>query len=453
MFRIRRCTVIAVLVALLSYASAVAQPVAPELNSRPGAAFTLYLNFTGFQYTGNWGGQTPGTTPAYNNQTGSSFTAVEQAAIKNIWARVAETFTMFNINVTTVDPAAAAGHTSYLARQHYYDTTARVHHTIIGDGASNFFGGAAGVSYVGVWDSSNAAGSGRGTNWTFTNRSGGYGSFKRISSVTVHENGHAAGLSHQGDYVGSTRVNEYSTNNGSTHTRPVTGTGNAQNRIAWAVGRVNTNTSVIQNDALRILQNDGMGPFINDGIGRTMVSATELVTNGNEIDSLANQGIIVPISNTNPNPIGVDNYTRGYFSFTTVTGGINTITVNAGTQWITTGVPDPHQSLDATLRILDMFGNQLAVSATANFSETISLHLDPGSYFIEVSSAGGKFASLGPNNNWDPKYFYDMGSYFLTGTILAVPEPSSAILLTSVFVVLVLGRSRVQGRGRYGNRR
>lgn len=429
--------------AVAAFSSLSAQPVAPVLNSRPGAAYTLYLNFTGFQYTGQWGGQTPGITPAYNNQTGPTFTAAEQANIKNIWARIAETWTMFDVNVTTVDPAAAAGHTTYLARQHYYDTTARVHHTVIGDGASNFFGGAAGVSYVGVWSGSHAAGSGFGTNWTFTNRSGGYNSFKRIASVTTHENGHAAGLSHQGDYVGATRINEYSTNNGSTDTRPALGTGNAQNRIVWAVGRVNTNVNNIQNDALRIIQNSGMGGFVNDGIGRTLDTATPLVLNGNSIDSLANQGVIVPVSTTAPDPIGVDNYTKGYFSFTTVTAGINTITVNAGTQWITTGVPDPHQSLDATLRLFDAAGNQIAFSATSSLSETISTFLNPGNYVIEVSSAGGKFASRGPNGDWDQKLFYDMGSYFLTGNILAIPEPGGFTFVVLLSLLAMRRRNRV----------
>ncbi|MBX3418229.1 MAG: T9SS type A sorting domain-containing protein [Pirellulaceae bacterium] len=430
-----RATVFGALV-LFNALVLVAQPIAPAFNSRPGAAYTLYLNFTGFQYTGNWGGQTPGITPAFRNQTGSSFTASQQAEIKNIWARTAETWMAYNVNVTTVDPAAQAGHTTYLARQHYYDTTARVQHSVIGDGASNFFGGAAGVSYVGTWANSNTAGSGLSTNWTFTNRSGGYGSYKRIASVTVHENGHAAGLSHQGDYIGSQEINQYSTNNGSTNTRPALGTGNAQTRVAWAVGRVNTNPNTIQNDALRIRQNSGMGGFIDDGIGRTLLTASALTLNGNTIDSLANQGVIVPVSNTNPNPIGVDNYTKGYYSFTTAMAGINSITVNAGTQWITTGESDPHQSLDATLRILDQNGLELAVSNTSSFSETISLFLNKGNYFIEVSSAGGKFASKGPDGTWDDKLFYDMGAYFLTGNVLAVPEPSGVFFAIAVGLML-----------------
>ena len=37
----------------------------PTLNSRLGAAYTLYLNFAGFNYTGTWAGKVAGTTNSY----------------------------------------------------------------------------------------------------------------------------------------------------------------------------------------------------------------------------------------------------------------------------------------------------------------------------------------------------------------------------------------------------
>lgn len=409
--------------------AAAAQPVAPAFSSRPGAPYTLYLNFAGFSYTGTWGGQTPGVTPAYNGQTGPTFTAQEQANIKNIWARVAEAYAPFNVNVTTVDPAVAAGQAATdLQRQTYYDATPRVMHTVIGNGASTFFGNAGGVSYVNVW--STAQSQGRGTNWVFTNRLGGYNAFHNIFTATAHENGHAASLSHQGDYVGTSQVNAYSTNNGSTIIAPTMGVAYSASagRSVWRLGK--TGGSTTHNDPQRIIANNsGMGGFINDGIGRTLGTATPLPLIGNQIDFSLARGIIVPVSSSNPQPMGVDNYTRGFFSFTT-TGGLNTITVNAGGQWITPGVADPGASLDASLRILDAGGLQVASANTASLSETLSLNLPSGSYFIEVSSAGGKAASLGPNGTWDPAFFYDMGSYFLTGTIaMAIPEPSTIALL------------------------
>jgi hypothetical protein len=404
---------------------AAAQPVAPAFSSRPGAPYTLYLNFAGFSYTGTWSGQTPGVTPAYNGQTGPTFTPQEQANIKNIWARVAEAYAPFNVNVTTVDPAVAAGQAgSDFQRQTYYDATPRLMHTVIGNGSSNFFGNAGGVSFVNVWSTPQTQG--RHTNWVFTNRLGGYNAFHNIFTATAHENGHAASLQHQGDYIGTTRVNEYSTNNGSTVIAPTMGVAYSAARSVWRLGK--TGGSTTHNDPLRIIANNpGMGGFIDDGIGRTLGTATPLPLIGSQIDFSIARGIIVPVSSSNPQPMGVDNYTRGFFSFTTA-GGLNTITVNAGGQWITPGVADPGASLDATLRILDASGNQVAIADTPSLSETLSLNLPGGNYFIEVSSAGGKAASLGPNGTWDPAFFYDMGSYFLTG-VIAIPEPSALALL------------------------
>jgi Bacterial pre-peptidase C-terminal domain/PEP-CTERM motif len=426
-------------------------PTAPAFNSRPGASYTLYLNFAGFNYTGNWStsGQAPGNVPAYNGQTGTTFTATEQANIKNIWARVSEAYAPYsNVNVTTVDPAIAAGQAATdLQRQNYYDATPRVMHTVIGNGASTFFGSAGGVSYVDVW--ANAASPGRHTNWAFVNRLGGVGAFHNIHTATTHEIGHAAGLSHQGDYIGTTRVNEYSTNNGSSTLAPFIGVGYSATRNTWRVGRISTNVNVIQNDPLAIMtRNPGIGLF-NDGIGRTQGTATTLsfLGTGASIDYNLARGIIVPASANNPNPIGANNYTFGYYRFTT-TGGLNSITVNAGNQFITPGVADPDATLDATLRLLDINGSQVAVSNTASLSETISMNLAAGTYFIEVSSAGGKAGSLGPAGTWDASSYYDMGSYFLTGFI-AVPEPTTIAFMG----VSIIGAGLVWYRRRQQQRR
>src|SRR5581483_2667975 len=74
----------------------------PALNSDPAAADGLYLDFVG-DNTPNWGSNHPGTTPAFTTDGDpTTFSDSELADINEIWSRVAEKFSPFNLNVTTV---------------------------------------------------------------------------------------------------------------------------------------------------------------------------------------------------------------------------------------------------------------------------------------------------------------------------------------------------------------
>ena len=79
----------------------------PALDSLPGAPATLYLDFDGnFLNTWSTGGQTftNVTTPVWDmDGNTSNFSAAEQAVIKEVWARVAEAYAPFDLDVTTVD--------------------------------------------------------------------------------------------------------------------------------------------------------------------------------------------------------------------------------------------------------------------------------------------------------------------------------------------------------------
>ena len=74
----------------------------PQLASRPGAAASLYLDFDG-NVERQWGNHANVVTPAYDSDNNpAAFGEAELAAIREIWARVAEDYAPFNINVTTV---------------------------------------------------------------------------------------------------------------------------------------------------------------------------------------------------------------------------------------------------------------------------------------------------------------------------------------------------------------
>jgi Bacterial pre-peptidase C-terminal domain/PEP-CTERM motif len=281
---------------------------------------------------------------------------------------------------------------------------------------------------------STAQSNGMHTNWVFTNRLGGAGSLHDIGTASSHEDGHTFGLWHQADYIGSVlQGNGYSTNNNSGSIAPTMGVAYSAARPAWRLGDANINgTKGTQNDPLTILGNGGIGNFVNDGIGHSQPTASPLPLAGNSIDFNLAKGIIVPSNSAAPNPNGEGNYTTDFFSFAT-SGGVNTVNLVAGREAITPGVADPDPMLDGTLRILDSVGNILATANTASLGETLSLNLGAGNYYIEVSSAGGKAADTN-GGVWDPASFYDMGSYFLTGTIVAVPEPTTIALFGVVLI-------------------
>lgn len=430
----------------------------PELSSRSGAAYTLYLNFGGFNFTGTWGGEvggpTPGNTPAYSVDANTgSFTATELTNIRRIWARTAEKFVGFNINVTTIDPAIAAGQAgSHFARQAYYDSTARLMHTVIGGTGSwaNFIGG---YSFVGTTQNSYSvagfnSGAGRGlkTNWSFMGPNFDWaGDTQFAGEVTAHENGHGLGAGHQSDFNGNAFVNEYSSGSGvgNGSYAPVMGNSYDSQRGTWRIGDTavgQNNARQTQNDVHVIAANSGLN-YVDSGVGHTFATATPLAIASGTVDPLMAKGHINPITETNPNPIGEDNYTKDVFAFRSTGGQVN-LRLNNGAQLLQAGTPDPGITLRSRLRIFDSFGN-LVANGTEDGSTlftTYSANLGAGDYFAQVSSFGG-FQFAGNFNNGQ---YFDMGSYFLTGSgsLAMVPEPATLAALGLGAAALLRRRRR-----------
>lgn len=441
-------SLLVVAVVLATASPALAQLVVPAYNSRPGAAYTLYLNFTGFSFTGTWGGTglSPGNTPAYDTDGNTAnFSATELTNIQRVWAATAEKYAPFNVNVTTVDPAPVAF--TAPQKQAFYDQTPRLMHTVIGGNGSWIGGG--GYSYQDVaqysYGTSGNGGAGQGwkTNWAYSALAP--SNLKFVAEVTSHENGHGMGLSHQSDITPAGGfITTYSGGNwtttgalgGNGTVAPVMGNSYYAQRGTFRNGTYEGGTGgAFQNDPAVIQSNNGIGNFTDDSIGRSVLTATTMPMIGNTINFNLAKGTIVPVNNTNPNPIGASNYHSGYYSFST-TGGLVTVNLVSGSSFITPGVADPGSAtLDGSLFILDSLGSILFSANSITLGETISQNLAPGNYFIQVSSAGGK--TLGSLNNPTAaqSQYYDMGSYFLTGFIpTAVPEPTT-IAMCGLFVL------------------
>ncbi|MAE65710.1 MAG: hypothetical protein CMJ18_15685 [Phycisphaeraceae bacterium] len=187
----------------------------PQYQSLPGAAATLYLDFDG-HFEAQWGAYDNVTTPSFSldGDTGS-FSSAELTRIEEIWARIAEDFAPFDINVTTVEPPSFAN----------------------GDGLRVAIGGtsydwlgvpAGGVGYVGSFTNFLA-----NTVYVFPAQLGG-GNARNISEAASHEAGHGFGLDHQSLWSGGALVEQY--HPGGSGWAPIMGVSYYQNLTTWNDG-------------------------------------------------------------------------------------------------------------------------------------------------------------------------------------------------------------------------
>src|SRR5204863_3282260 len=74
----------------------------PVLSSDSSAHAKLYLDFAG-DPASTWNGYNVPVTPAYDADSDpTTFSTTELSNIREIWARVSEAFSMFNLDVSTV---------------------------------------------------------------------------------------------------------------------------------------------------------------------------------------------------------------------------------------------------------------------------------------------------------------------------------------------------------------
>lgn len=330
----------------------------PQLNSKPGAAGTIFLDFDG-DAAQQWGSYAATTTPAYTQDNDvTTFSAGELTAIQQIWGRVAEAYSPFNVNVTTVDPGSFADGQAL---------------KIVIGGSGAWLGAAAGgVAYVGAYTNSAP-----NVVWVFPANLAG-GNVKYTADGAIHESGHAMGLQHQSQYSGSTKTAEY--RQGDSLVAPYMGVSYYAQRGKWSNGQSALGYNRLQDDMVVIAGN----PFgwRADEHGDTIGTADALTVSGNSVSAT---GVLARTTDVD------------VFSFVTNAGPVS-FTVS----------PAPYGGMiDITATLMDVNGNILVTANTTNLGESLSADLTSGAYRLVVSSKG---------------LYGDVGQYSITGTIVSDPD-------------------------------
>ena len=402
------------------------RPAAPALNSNPGAKYTAYVNFTGFNFNGNWGGtgKAPGNVPAYTlDGDATSFSTAEINNIKETWARISQKYIGFNINVTTVDPAPSG--LTDAQRQSWYDNTPFLTHAMIG-GSNTWYGSAGGVSYVGVADNATLSG-GMRTNWTFPVNGSGT-SPSGCTAACAHEIGHHLGLGHQIDESNGAAYSNNGNASGNGSYAPLMGTTYNSQRGTWRQGGT-TGTWRNANDVAVLQSSPGMGPLLDSGWGHTQGTASIMpVNNDGTINTALSKGWIMPKASTGYSAVGESSYTTDWFKFGSLGGNVS-LTAHDGTSFLQNGVADPGATMRSVLRIFSSTGALVgtAIEDATTLKRTWSGNLAFGEYYAQVASFGNYTSAREPN-----AHYFNMGGYFLSGSGLApVPEPATLIGLAA----------------------
>jgi hypothetical protein len=351
------------------------------LHSKPGSQRVLFLDFDGHLVSGTaWNdsdGVTATTHPAWTlDGDSTTFSTAERNAVISIWARVAEDYAPFDVDVTTLDPGQAA-----ITRTNSGDLAfgTRVLVSPSTDAASHICpSGCGGVAYLDVFDLT--------VNhdyfqpaWVFPQSLS--NSSKAVAEAASHEAGHNFSLSHDG----GTGVGYYG---GHAMWAPIMGVGYGKPLVQWSKGDYPGATQT-QDDVARISSSGA--PYRTDEAGDTVGSASPLS---------AATAYVTTRTDTDVWSLGS---CAGAF------------TVSASPAAVS-------PNLDIELTLLSAAGSTVAsanpVSATSTsdvatgISASISTSVATGAYYVRVDGVG--------NGTFDPATGYDdyasVGAYTLGST-------------------------------------
>lgn len=363
------------------------------LHSNPTAKQVVYLDFdghtTGDVYGSSWDNL---VSPAWDGDgNGPSFTTNEQQIIQRVWARVAEDFAPFNIDVTTQDPGVEG-----LRKTSGTDDRWGIRVVITPNDQPA--PGAGGVAYIGSFNFSTDTPA-----YVFNPTE------KSIAEAATHEAGHSLGLGHDG-----TGTLAYYSGQGSgvTSWGPIMGASYSPNVTQWSKGEY-SGANNTQDDLAIITTQNGF-TYRSDDVGNTPATATSLLPQGSTQVSPF-YGIIEK------------NTDADYFSFWSGSGAIS---LNVNTAPLGPNLAVRADLYNASGALLGTFNpaNSLDALVTATLPSA-------GQYFLKVTGTGkGDPLTNGFSN------YASLGNYRITGAVQAytgsgaVNSPPVAIADTATTV-------------------
>jgi len=343
----------------------IAKSQVTNLNSYPSASATILLDFDGHTVSG--------TMWNVNGAFTCNSSGLSDAAITEIFDRVAEDYRPFNINVTTNETKYNSA--PYNKRMRVVITT-----------SSEWYGsGAGGVAYINsfTW----------GTNapcFVFSALLG-Y-NIKNVAEAASHEAGHTLGLRHQSSYNASCALlSDYNWGQGTGEIgwAPIMGAGYNQNMTLWNSGPNSLGCGVIQDD-LSVITNatNGFGYRTDD---HSDVYATATSATFNSSGQTIISGVIEKTDDKDMFKITVPKFSRLQ---------LNAIPYNVGTG-------NSGSDLDLQVEVLDGSYASIGIYNPGNLlSSVIDSFVNAGTYYLRIDGKGNIYA---------PEYG-SLGSYSLQVT-------------------------------------